>query len=152
MRTFTDVTGRPWAVTVTVDTIRRVRSLTSIDLLEVVNGTLIERLAGDPVLLCDVLYAVVKPEADTATISDIDFGRLLAGDTIEHATRALLEGLVDFFPNPRRRLLAKALEKLAAWQDQAVTQAELALDQSPPPPRGDSSGAVLASSASIPPG
>lgn len=152
MRTFTDVTGRPWTVTVTVDTIRRVRSLTSIDLLDVINGTLIERLTNDPVLLCDVLYAVVKPEADAHSLSDIDFGRCLAGDVIEHATRALLEGLVDFFPNPRRRLLAKALETLAAWQDQAVTQAERSLDRAPPGQPGDWSGVSPGLSALIPPG
>jgi hypothetical protein len=128
MRTFKDNAGRTWTVTVNVDAVKRVRSLLDVNLLEVVDGHLIERLAADPVLLCDVIYALVKPEADAQQVTDQDFGRAMAGDAIDLATTALLEELVDFFPLGKRRLLQKAVAKLKDWESKALTAAERKLD------------------------
>jgi hypothetical protein len=36
-------------------------------------------------------------------VSDEQFGQAMAGDAIEHATRAVLEELVGFSPSPRDR-------------------------------------------------
>jgi hypothetical protein len=128
MKTFTDTAGRTWTIAVNVDTLKRVRALVNVNLLEVIEGTLIEKLIADPILLCDVLFAAVKPEADAKSISDVDFGKALAGDAIELATTALLEELVDFFPEARRRVLQKALQKLKTWQTKVLQVAESRLD------------------------
>ena len=56
MRTFVDNAGRTWTVAVNVDAIKRVRTLCNVNLLEIVEGDLLGRLANDPILLCDVLY------------------------------------------------------------------------------------------------
>ena len=128
MKTFTDNAGRTWTVTVNVDAIKRVRGLLDVNLLEVVDGKLLERLVSDPVLLCDLVYAACKPEADARGVTDEDFGRAMAGDAIDGATTALLEELVDFFPSSRRRLLAKALGKLKVLEGMAVAAAEKRLD------------------------
>ena len=103
MQSFTDTTGRAWCVSVTVATVRRVKQLLNIDLLQVAldEGKLLTRLADDPVFLVDVLYAVCKDQADAAAITDEDFGRAMAGDVIGAATQALLESLADFFPRPQ---------------------------------------------------
>jgi hypothetical protein len=111
-----------------VDAIKRVRSLVDVDLMQAVGGKLLERLVSDPVLLCDVLYAVCKAEADAKNVSDEDFGRALAGDAIDAATTALLEELVDFFPHAKRRVLGKAMGKLKVLQARALEVAELRLD------------------------
>ena len=37
------------------------------NLLEAVEGKLLERLVADPVLLCDMIYALCKPQADAQT-------------------------------------------------------------------------------------
>lgn len=129
MKCFTDNAGRSWTIAINVDAIKRVRGLLDVDLLEIVEGKLIEKLIRDPVLLCDVVYAVCKPEADTKNVTDEDFGRAMAGDAIEHATKALLEELVDFSPNPRERaILGKVLEKAQAVMEKArdVVEARLA--------------------------
>ena len=128
MKTFNDNAGRAWTVTVNVDAIKRVKSLLAVNLMEAVEGKLLERLVSDPVLLCDVIYAVCKPEADAKSIGDEDFGRSMAGDAIDLATTALLEELCDFFPKGRRRLLRKALEKLKKLESIALTAAETRLD------------------------
>jgi len=158
MKTFTDNAGRTWTVQVNVDAIRRVRDLAKVDLLEVVEGKLIERLVGDPVLLCDVLYCLCKEQADAQGLADVDFGRGMGGDAIDHAATALLEELVDFFPQGRRRVLSKALAKLRHLQTAALTAVEARLDSPELDQRlaaelariepGSLSGSALASSAS----
>ena len=45
-------------------------------------------------------------------------------DPCDHATTALLEELVDFFPRARRRLLAKALGKLKTLEARALELAD----------------------------
>lgn len=128
MKTFRDNAGRTWTVSINVDAIRRVRSELGVNLMEAVEGGLLERLACDPVLLCDVLYVVCRPEAEARSVADEDFGRAMAGDAIEHATTALLEELVDFFPQGKRRVLHKALAKLHSVEARAVEYAQARLD------------------------
>lgn len=167
MKTFVDNAGRTWTVAVNVDAVKRVRDLAQVNLLEVIGGgegKLLEKLIGDPVLLCDVIYALCKPEADAKSITDADFGRAMAGDAIDGATTALLEELVDFFPQGRRRVLSKALEKLRKFEKAALDAVEVRLEspelerrlketlaelETQPLP-GNSSGNVPASSASTP--
>ena len=103
MRQFKDNAGRTWTVDINVATLKRVRGLTGVDLMQVIEGTLIEKFIRDPVLLCDVVYAVCKTEADAAKVSDEEFGKAMAGDAIEAATGAVLDELISFCPSPRDR-------------------------------------------------
>ena len=103
MARFTDNKGHAWTIAITVATLKRVKVLLDVDLYEVVEGTLIEQLMRDPVFLCDVVYAVCKPEADQLGIDDEAFGAAMSGDAIDGATKALLESLVDFSPSPKIR-------------------------------------------------
>jgi len=128
MKTFTDSTGRAWSLAINVDAVKRVKALVNVDLLETVEGKLIERLVADPVLLCDIVFCLCKPQADQLGVSDEDFGRAMAGDAIEAATAAMLEELVDFFPSRRRALLTKAVGKFKALQETVLTAAEARLD------------------------
>lgn len=128
MKTFRDNAGRTWTVSINVDAIRRVRNLLEVDLLEAAEGKLLERLMGDPVMLCDVIYCICKPEADAQDVTDEEFGRAMAGDAIDAATTALLEDLVDFFPGPKRLLLSKALQKLRKLEEMTLEAARVRLD------------------------
>ena len=159
MKTFTDNAGRTWTIAINVDAIKRVRSLLNVDLLEIVEGTLIEKLIRDPVLLCDVVYAVCKPEADAKTVSDEEFGRAMAGDAIEQATKALLEDLVGFSPSPRDRAnLQKVLDTTWSVMERARDLIEKRLQsgelekvvERALASAGNSSGGVPESSASSP--
>lgn len=126
---FADNQGRTWIVSIDVGAIKRVRALASVNLLEVVETDLIGRLSSDPILLCDVIYAVCKPQADRDGVTDEDFGRAMAGDTITLATTALLEGLVMFFPEPQRRLLQTAAAKYKAMETRAMEIVQAKLDE-----------------------
>ena len=117
MKLFTDNKGRAWEIVVTVATVKRVRALCKVDLNSIVeldknnkpSAELLERLSSDPVLLVDVLYAICKPQADKLGVLDEDFGEAMAGDVIEHATTALLEEVIDFFPEAKRMVMQKIL-------------------------------------------
>ena len=61
-------------------------------------------------LLVDVLYAAVKPEADAKGVTDEEFGRAMSGDAIEMATTALLDEVIDFFPETKRKVFRKILD------------------------------------------
>ncbi|MCC7105929.1 MAG: hypothetical protein IT307_12365 [Chloroflexi bacterium] len=129
MRSFKDNQGRQWSVEINVTAIKRVRGLTGEDLMQVIEGTLIEKLIRDPVLLCDVVYAICKPEADARTVSDEEFGKAMAGDAIEAATTAVLEELVGFCPSPRDRAnLGRVLQATRKVMDRARDLVEKKLD------------------------
>ena len=128
MRTFVDNAGRTWTIVINVDAVRRVRALLKVNLLQAVEGKLIEQLVSDPVLLCDILFCLCQPEADPRGVTDEDFGRAMGGDAIDRATTAFLEELVDFFPFAKRRVLTKALAKLRKLEALALDHAEKRID------------------------
>lgn len=131
MKSFTDNAGRTWNVEINVAALKRIKGLTGVDLLEALDGTLIERLVRDPVLLCDVLYAACKIEADqhAPPISDEEFGRAMAGDAIEHATAALLDEIVSFCPSPRdRAALGRVLDATRHAMEKARDLVEARLE------------------------
>lgn len=130
MQTFRDNAGRTWAVSVDVAAIKRVRALAGFDLLSVMDGKAVDRLIADPVILCDVLCAVCRPEAERLGVTDEDFGRAMAGDAIDHATQALLEELVSFCPNPRdRKRLRKFVTTMWTTMEKARDVLERKLDE-----------------------
>lgn len=129
MRTFKDNAGRTWTVSVDIDAVRRVRSTLKLNLTNADFSETLQQLLGDPVLLCDVLYVICKPEADKAGVSDVDFGRAMAGDSIEHGTAALLEELENFTPNPRDRARVKRiLAALRQYAEKTRDVAEIKLE------------------------
>ncbi|MBR4884709.1 MAG: hypothetical protein IKZ33_05280 [Lentisphaeria bacterium] len=101
------------------------RALCGIDLLNVItvgedgkpNTELLDRLSDDPVLLVDTLYAVCKPDADAKGLTDEDFGRSFDGDSLISAAHALLDGIVDFFPEAKRRMFRKVLDASRRFED-----------------------------------
>ena len=160
MKTFKDNLDRSWDISINVAAVKRVRDLVGVDLLEIVDGSLIEKLIRDPVLLCDIVYAVCKPQADEQDppVTDEEFGRAMAGDAIEHATTALLEDLVSFCPSPRDRTnLGRVLEATNRVMDRARDLIEEKLDngelermaEQALVSAGSSSGSAPESSASI---
>jgi hypothetical protein len=129
MKTFTDTAGRVWTVQIDVTAIKRLRDLLGLDLggsSEKSPADFAERLLRDPIFLADALYVVCKPEADSRSLSDEDFGRALRGDVIEAAQAALLQEYVDFFPSLQRTALEKLVAQARRLQEATV---KLALDR-----------------------
>ena len=136
MRTFKDNEGRTWSVALNVHQMKRVRAHLGIDLVNVialdpdgkVKVDLVDRIAGDPCLLVDILWVCVEEEAKAAGVTDEQFGRSLAGDSIEEATRAFLDELVDFFPGAKRLFLNKAVALSRKFAGESTAALEKALE------------------------
>ena len=117
MKTFTDSASRTWTIAVTVDAIKRVEGLIKgVNLANLTSGDppLLTRLETDVVLLCDVIFALVKPQADQLSVTDEEFGKAMGGDAIMAAHDAFWVELTDFFRQLRRTDTARAIEKQAA--------------------------------------
>ncbi len=134
MKTFTDNAGRSWTVAINVSAIKRVRDLLDVDLASTADGDekskkLLAQLMVDPILLCDVVYCLCKPEADKLGVSDEDFGRAMGGDSLGQARGAILAELVNFSPNPdQRRVAKKAVDKLKSMESKAMAHVEKQID------------------------
>jgi len=122
MRTFQDSAGRTWTIAVNVDAVKRVKALLGEDMLDIEH--FFPRLLADPILLCDTLFAILKPQAEAQNVTDIDFARAMAGDAIAHARKTLVEDYVDFFPDASQRELLR--EALARYGELTLQMKELA--------------------------
>ena len=131
MKTFVDSANRTWTLSLTIDAAKRVKGLLNVNLLELESGDppLLTRLGTDVILLCDVIFALVKPQADDAGVTDQQFGAALGGDVILAAQTAFYEELVDFFRKLGRSDLAKAVDAQRKMIDLAVRRIETRIDR-----------------------
>ena len=118
MKTFTDSAGRTWTLAITVDAIKRVESLVKVNLARLLEPRstgglpLLTELEADIILLCDVLFVLVKPQADAQGVTDEQFGQALGGEAIAAAYPAFWEELVDFFQKlPHGKATVTAIRK-----------------------------------------
>ena len=131
MKTFTDNAGRTWTLTLTIDAAKRVKSLLDVNLLELEAGDppLLTKLGTDVILLCDAIFALVKPQADAAGVTDEQFAAAMGGDAILAAQTAFYEELVDFFRKLGRSDLAKVVDAQRRMIDLAVQRIETRIDR-----------------------
>ena len=128
MSVWKDPQGRTWQLTINVNSIKRVRQLAGIDLLDVFDGRILARLAEDPELLVNTLWAVCMPQAEQLSVSEDAFAELLVGDEIERAATALVEGLIAFFPSDRREVLRRLWTAMGKAQSEAINLATSKLE------------------------
>ena len=131
MKTFRDTAGREWAITIDVGAIKRVMKAPiehlgeplKVNLLALVepDSDLLKKVIAYPPLVCDIAYALCKPQCDEKNISDEEFGRAMGGDVLEKVLDLVLEETVDFFPKWRRTVLKRVLEKSRTFAEKAQT-------------------------------
>ncbi len=130
MKTFTDNANRTWTVAVNVGAVKRMRDLLKLDLAGDNLADVIGKLANDPVALVDTLWVILQSQAEAQSVSAEAFADAVAGDVITRATEALLEEIVDFFPEPKRRTMRRILELMRSAERQALERLE-AMAESP---------------------
>ena len=169
MKSFTDRQGRSWIIEINYTSLRRVHALTGINLTRIVEprSNVMEQLTGDPFILFDCLIAILQPQLDEKQITAEQFGEALDEESGDKASMALIEAIIDFFPEGKRMLLRRALTKvltaaerrqmatldkaLQAVESPEFTQAiETALDEASRLTSGSSATNLPASSASTP--
>jgi len=127
---FEDSKGRKWDATVDAPTVKEIRNVLKIDLLDLLDGKTdsLRKLIDDPITLVDALYLVCREQCREKSIDDIEFGRGLYGDGIDNAVDAFLVGLAYFFPKGRRAIVLGVIRKMNESLDRVTTKALAALE------------------------
>lgn len=126
MQKFTDASGQVWQINITTRDIMRVRQETGFDLGHLFDEGLqtLAALADDVVKLVDVIWSAIGSNVPTDRVR---FENSMTGDAIEAGMNCLIEAVIDFFPNPKRRellreMLRKTWAEVERQTDEATTQ------------------------------
>lgn len=125
MPCFADSEGRSWDVVINVATARRLKNKIGLDLYELIEDKMkgLGELLANPIKLCDALWVIVQPQAGDG-VTDEQFGESLLGDSLERASTAFLDAMIDFFPDPQtRKSLRDVIAKGKAVKDRLVERA-----------------------------
>lgn len=126
MKEFKDNSGKVWKIELNIAAVKRVIDLLSLNLLEPESGEppLLTRLGSDIILLCDLIYVLVKPQAEAEKINSEAFGAALGGDAILAAQEAFYQELIDFFRKSGRPDRLRMIEKQSLLIKAAIAAAE----------------------------
>ena len=126
MQTFTDNAGHTWTLSLTFGSAKRVQALLDVNLLELEGGSppLLTRLGTDVMLLCDVIFALLKPQADEKDVTDEAWAEAMGGDAILAAQGALYAELTDFTRRRGRTDVTRAVQAQQAMIEMAIKASE----------------------------
>ena len=163
MREFRDDQGRPWLVSLTVSSAKRVKDLVRVvpppktadeptpteavpfDLIDAGEiARTFQILRSNFSALGETLYALLLPAIEKADLTKEQFLDGLRGESLEQGGMAVEEELIAFFPPRLRGVVTSLAARMTELADEVTKQAEAAL-QTP----GPSSGSVQESPASI---
>jgi hypothetical protein len=130
MAKFKTIDGKLWVIDVTYLTVKRVRDLCSVNLLDICNLDK-ESLSGwvaDDLKVLEVICAVVRPQLAALDMSDEDFFAACDGGVLKEAVERLVDQVSDFFHEPRKGLVKKVIAKLRETERKMEAHAEKAID------------------------
>lgn len=129
MATWKDKNGKEWNCEITVKVLKQIKQRLNVDFMDITNA--VKKLMTDVYFLCDSLYIVHEEECQRNGLSDEDFGALLVGETIDNATKALIDSLICFFPTQQREMLEKITKKREAVTAEIYRQMGTEIDNLP---------------------
>jgi len=124
---FKDENGNEWSIRIDVNQIRKVRSVTGIDLGKMFTQEgLLELL--DVEKLVDVLACLLEPQIVAKQLDATKFAEAICGDAIERAAEALIMAGADFLPQSRAKIARALWEKLKAAGEVVQAKAQQEID------------------------
>lgn len=123
MKTFTDAVGRSWSFAINVATARKLKADTDLDLQGALDGTLLAKLADDAETLAQALWSLCESKAEELGLQPEQFAAGLYGDCIGEAATALIQEIIDFFPNPKRAALQAMWDKAQQLAEEGMQKA-----------------------------
>ena len=131
MKPFKDSAGRLWDLSVTAAAAKRVLGALKLDILQPQSGDPPVYLAlhRDPCLLSDVIYHIIKPDADKAGVTAEQFGEALNGESMGAAKTAFMEDWSDFFRGLGRLDLEALLKAQTDIMAEQVKQGTVEVDK-----------------------
>lgn len=135
MTSFKDRNGKAWVLDLNIGMVRRIKAVCKIDLGNIVkfgekDGGLsqLEQLADDSDKLCALFWTMCEAQVVAAGLDEEKFFSGFDGDTIDAATAALIDELVNFSRPAQRAILKKVVELSRQAQEQAVAGLLEAID------------------------
>lgn len=134
MKSFTDKTGESWDLDLNIGAAMRLKSRLDIDIENAVtfdksnnpeDVSLLERIAEDSILLFNIIFILCEKQVQDRKLTQEQFAERFTGDTIEQATDALLDEIVNF-SRPAKR---KVLQRLRQISKEYAKRANMQLDQ-----------------------
>jgi len=116
MNTFHSSDGVEWSIEIDTSTLIRLRKEHQIDLMEVIDGPLLNDLYADPEKLINVLIAIMQPELDFN-----EFASVMGGKSLDDAHDALMAALLAFFPKAHRETLEAVLRTSREGQAKVIS-------------------------------
>ena len=137
MQSFEDAKGRSWTILVEPIGVDAIKAEHGVDLFEVdiarthadPADSVEARLKGNPLLLCRVLWGLRYEPPDDIAFED--FARALYGDTLQAATDALWDEIVNFTPDPQARQVRRAMQAKLRETEHAALRRLHGLIESP---------------------
>ena len=126
MKRFNDATGKQWEFEVDLVSIERVKDDTGVDLTLLFDDEMksLAAVTGNPAQLAAVLWSLIRnPDwlPEVCKGRKLEFLKALRGDALEAGAKALMDGVIDFFPSERRRaLLREAVAKMWGIQTSLI--------------------------------
>lgn len=124
MATFKDNRDQEWEINLIAPLAEKIRADCDPNFLrndDEVDNTYL-RLAGDPVLLCRVIFLLCAVQRQQRNLSEEDFYMQIVGNAIDRATDALLEAMFQFTPK-RTRVILEAFAAQGDLQQEAIEKA-----------------------------
>jgi len=145
MREFRDDQGRPWQVALTVASALRIRDNVTIDVVDEQTGErkavpfdmvdaanisqTFQVLRSQYAKIGEILYALLTKQVEAKGLSREDFLDGLRGDSLDAATKALEQELVDFFPQRLRKMIGLLASKMDEVANEMLGRAEAGLEK-----------------------
>lgn len=118
--TVTDSQGRAWLMRITLAQAIQLRTKRKVDLLASDSGKTAMQVAGDVAALCEIAYDICEQQrTQLGIVEESDFLTAFDGDSWQDLIDAVVEGIIDFFPNSRRTAIAEVWRR----QKQAANRA-----------------------------
>ena len=124
--TFMDSKSRTWNISINLGVCKKIKTQLDLDFLSAdESSNPLLKLASDYLLLADVLWILVEPQAIAQNVTVDDFIESLSGDSIDAAVNALAEAYCFFVPNPKRReILQRLWVKVRDAESKILAEAE----------------------------
>ena len=117
MQSFQDGQGETWLIKIDVDCIRRVKALTGVNLTMIdrprtgADLPLFTEVSTDLLLLSDIIFAIIQPQALALGLSEQALGQRFEGGVVRRAEEAFYKEWLDFFRQEDRMESVNTLEK-----------------------------------------
>jgi len=118
MSKFTDAKNREWVLALDPIIIDDVHKELTISLYTIADdkGVALAELYGNVPVFCNLVYIIVREQAQAAGVDERSFMRGMTGDSLEAMGEAFYQCLAEFAPKKKRELMLLGMKQMSEHQ------------------------------------